>query len=89
MICSALLSKPLQGNEKAVDFVTRFFDSARCENPAVYLGPGGSPLCQSCGQRRKKDHEEGLTILSIIQQSQFGKILPYSLRPLPPANTEP
>ncbi len=39
---------------------------ARCGAEAVYRDRLGRPLCEACGLRARKNHEEGKTILGIV-----------------------
>jgi uncharacterized protein (DUF983 family) len=44
---------------------------SRCGKPAVYRTKLGQVVCEACGQRMKKDHEEGVTILSMLRPGPF------------------
>lgn len=43
----------------------------RCGAPAVYRTKMGTLVCEACGQRQKKDHEEGATILGMLRPGPF------------------
>lgn len=64
-----------------MSFFKGLFDNTPCPNEAVYHGPDGRPLCESCAFERKKAHEDGETILAIYQREKLGRIEEYRLRP--------
>lgn len=53
-----------------------------CGDRAVFLGPFRKPLCERCASERKAAHEAGATILSIVQEAEHGRILPFVLVPI-------
>lgn len=79
--CTALKRKGPIAN--ALDFFKGLFEAPEpCDREAVYLGFDGAPLCKTCGEERKRDHEAGETMLALYQQEKLGKILPFPLRPI-------
>ena len=80
MKCSA--RKPNAPIDDVMSFVKSIFDNSPCPNDAVYHGPDGRLLCESCGLERKKAHEDGKTIIAIYQREKLGRISEFRLRPI-------